>query len=91
MVLIAYNTRRTPYLDATVQRVSADILRDEVTGENFYEARVEVDLSKLEEFPDIMLYPGMPVEVMIVTGERSPLQYLVAPFKSSLRRAAREL
>lgn len=91
VVLTAYNTRRVPYLDATVQRISADILRDEVTGENYYEARIEVDLINLEKFPDIMLYPGMPVEVMIVTGERTPLQYLLAPFKSSLRRAAREL
>ena len=90
VVLTAYNTRRTPYLDASVQSVSADILRDDVTGESYYSARVAVDLRKLEEFPDIALYPGMPVEVMIVTGERTPAQYILAPFKSSLRRAARE-
>ncbi len=91
VVLTAYNTRQTPYLDATVRRVSADIFRDKVTGENYYQARVEVDLTKLEEFLEIALYPGMPVEVMIVTGNRTAWSYLTAPFNSTLRKGVREL
>ena len=90
VVLTAYNSRRTPYLTAHVDQVSADILQDKVTGEMFYEARVIVDAGPLEEFPDIALYPGMPVEVMIATTDRTAIQYLIAPFKSTLRRGAKE-
>lgn len=90
VVLTAYNSRRTPYLAANVDQVSADILQDDVTGEMFYKARVIVDAAPLEEFPDIALYPGMPVEVMIATSDRTALQYLIAPLKSTLRRGAKE-
>ena len=90
VVLTAYNSRRTPYLSATVDQVSADILQDKVTGEMFYKARVVVDAGPLEEFPDIALYPGMPVEVMIATTDRTAIQYLIAPLRSTLRRGAKE-
>jgi len=90
VVLTAYNSRRTPYLAARIDQVSADILQDSVTGEMFYEARVIVEESSLDEFPDIELYPGMPVEVMIATNERTALQYLIAPLRSTLRRGAKE-
>ena len=90
IILTAYNTRSTPYLSAVINQVSADILRDEVTGINFYKARVEVNLSRLKDFPDIALYPGMPVEVMVETGKRTPFDYLLAPLKSTLRKGARE-
>ncbi len=90
VVLSAYNARNTPNLDAVVRQVSADILRDEVTGDNYYSARVEVDLAKLDAFKEVQLYPGMPVEVMMVTGKRTALQYLTAPFRSTFRRGGRE-
>ena len=62
-----------------------------MTGESFYKARVEVtaeELAKLGE--NARITPGMPAEVLIVTGERTFLQYLVQPLANSLRRAFRE-
>jgi len=38
----------------------------------------------------IDLYPGMPAEVMIATGERTFFEYLIAPVARSFRRAFRE-
>ena len=34
--------------------------------------------------------PGMPAEVMIMSGERTLVQYLVQPLMDSLRRTFRE-
>lgn len=90
VVLTSYNSRRTPNLGAEVTRISADILQNEVTGEMYYEARVQIDVQALSEFPDIVLYPGMPVEVMIETKKRTALEYILAPLKSTLRRGGRE-
>ena len=66
-------------------------LIDQNTGESYFKARVEVDRSSLEELDDsIELSPGMPAEVMIMTGERTALEYILRPFLETFRRAFRE-
>jgi len=64
---------------------------DEVSGTSYYLARVEVlpgELEKLGE--DVKISAGMPAEVLIMSGERTLLQYLVQPVLDSLRRTFRE-
>jgi hypothetical protein len=36
------------------------------------------------------LYPGMPAEAMIVTGERTLMSYLMKPLMSGINRGMRE-
>lgn len=85
----AFKIAENPILDGRVRTVSADALTDERTGESFYIVQVELDdLSPLPEGAE--LQPGMPAEVMIVTGEQTTLQYLLEPIRISLRRAMRE-
>jgi len=49
-----------------------------------------VNICTLERLEQVHLYPGMPVQVMVVTGERTLLEYLVQPLHDSLTRAFRE-
>jgi HlyD family type I secretion membrane fusion protein len=73
LVLTAYKQRTTAQLDGTVIRVSADALTDARTGQPFYSADIGVDTAG-GPLPDgVRLLPGMPVEAMIVTGERTLL------------------
>ena len=88
--LSAYKHRTTPTLDATVVDVSADALADEKTGEEFYLARIEVSPEALRKLPSVDLYPGMPAEAMIVTGERTVIDYLMSPVNDLFARAMRE-
>lgn len=89
--LSAYSTRRVPRIDGVVRSVSADRLIDEVTRQPYYLARVEVDRDHLSRVaPEIELVSGMPAEVLIVTGERTMIQYLVEPFMDAFRRSFRE-
>ncbi|MBV52921.1 MAG: secretion protein HlyD [Coxiellaceae bacterium] len=89
--LIAFKTRNTPTLQGEVVGVSADSFTDETTGELYYKAKIELDedqlmnLSKSQE-----LYPGMPVQVMIITDNRTLFNYLFTPVKDSFGRAFRE-
>jgi HlyD family secretion protein/epimerase transport system membrane fusion protein len=54
-------------------------------------ARVAVDRNELDRLgPQYKLVPGMPAEVLIVTGERTMFQYLFRPFLDALRRSFRE-
>jgi multidrug efflux pump subunit AcrA (membrane-fusion protein) len=70
-------------------QVSADRQTDQRTGSSHYTMRAAVDDagSALSSIP---LYPGMPVEVIIVTGQRTLADYLVKPITDSLKRAMRE-
>lgn len=90
VVLSALKQRTTPILMGNVKHVSADIFEDDTTGTSYYLAKVTIPPSELARLGNQRLYPGMPAEVMIVTEERTPLAYLLGPFKESFRRAFTE-
>ncbi len=86
----AFDQRQTPEVSGQVVTVSADVLRDELTGVPYY----RVDLTPLEEdIPKLngqVLLPGMPVEAFIRTDDRTPLSYLTKPLTDYFGRAFRE-
>jgi HlyD family type I secretion membrane fusion protein len=87
--LSAFRADEIPVIKGIVENVSADSLIDQATGQAYYTARVI--LAKGAQLPkDKPLYPGMPAEVLIVTGERTALSYLVEPITRSLNRSLRE-
>jgi epimerase transport system membrane fusion protein len=86
----AYKQRLLPIIHGTVTTISADRLTDERTGFAYYAASVEIDPRELAGSPEVQLYPGMPVTVMIPTGARTALAYLVAPLAESFDRAFRQ-
>lgn len=93
--LSALPQKSLPRIDGQVIDISADALIDEATGESFFRVRVRVDMEALEALgvrigSDLTLYPGMPADVLIVTGERSMLAYLIEPLRGSMRNALRE-
>ncbi len=89
--LTGLSRRSTPVLLGEVITISGDRLTDRQSGEAYYEARViipEEQLSLLEDTAELV--PGMPAEVMIETGERSALGYILSPLTDSMDRAFRE-
>jgi HlyD family secretion protein/epimerase transport system membrane fusion protein len=89
--LLAYANRTAPRISGVVKSVSADRLVDEITHQSYYLARVEVDREEIRRNdPTIELVPGMPAEVLIVTGEQTLVEYLIKPFTDALRRSLRE-
>lgn len=88
--LLAYKPRRVPTVPGRVETVSADLLNDPRTNEFYYAAQIRLDATELAALSDVDLYPGMPVEAQIVTGERTPLDYLLSPVTDGLHRAFRE-
>jgi HlyD family secretion protein len=74
-----------------VREVSADRLVEERTGEPYFAAQVAVDPAELAALDgEVALLSGMPAEVMILTGERTFLDYLLRPFYDTIRKAFRE-
>lgn len=85
--LSALNMRLTPDVSGKVALVSADRLIDEATQEPYYRARVKIADQLPEPVTKEQLYPGMPVEAFINTGERTFLEYLARPILDSFSRA----
>ncbi len=86
----AFNQRHRPPASGTITSVSADRLTDENTGNDYYLARIQLAEEGQGAVEGDELRPGMQAEVMIVTGERTALEYLIEPFTRSLNRAFRE-
>lgn len=89
--LTAYKQRHTPTLDGKVITISGDSLTDEKTNETYYLARLSIDQKQLSEFANqVQLFPGMPVQVLIIVDKRTPLQYLLKPVTDSFSKAFHE-
>lgn len=73
-----------------VASVSADVLVDTQTGAGYYLARVGVTAEGYKQLGKRQLQPGMPVEVIFLTGERSMLTYLLSPLTKRLAASMKE-
>lgn len=85
----AFKSATTPVIEGQVEQISADRLTNEETGMPYYLARVELTeegRSNLEA-ANLVLVPGMPSEVLINTGERTLLEYLVQPATNAFARS----
>lgn len=85
--LTAYSSRNMQPIDGKVITVSADRLTDPRTNLPYFLARIELTGAIAE---NVELYPGMQAEVMVVTGERTLVDYITRPVRDSFNRALRE-
>lgn len=85
-----FNNRYTHPFQGRVISVSADRLIEGRSGEAYYLARIELTDDPNEVLPGAALYPGMPAEVMILTGRRAAVEYLFEPIWRSFSVAFRE-
>jgi HlyD family secretion protein/epimerase transport system membrane fusion protein len=87
--LTAFNNRQIPPIHGTVRYVSADSFVDTRSGKTYFVARVELNREELRNL-GVSVTPGMLAQVMIITGTRTPLQYITRPLFDGLDRAFRE-
>lgn len=86
----AAGTRSAPMLEGKVLKLSADALTDSRTGESYFEAAISIPDNEATKLPKSLLKPGLPAEVLIKTGERTALAYLLAPLTRATFHAMRE-
>jgi len=77
-------------VNGMVSSVSADLLVDPHSGAGYYLARVGVTAEGYKKLGKRQLQPGMPVEVVFITGERSMLTYLLSPMTKRLAASMKE-
>lgn len=86
----AFSSRTSAEIEGNLSRISADVLIDEATRAPYYQVEVSIMPDELQKRPDLALVPGMPVEVYVQTGDRTPMAYLLKPLADYFNRAFRE-
>lgn len=85
MIFAAFNQRTTPRIPGEVSIVSADRTTDERTGETYYKIQARVTDKGQKLLHQNQIRPGMPVEVFVITGERTMMNYLLRPLLDRAR------
>lgn len=84
----AFKTKLTPIVLGSVQNVSRDVITPENPNDlPFYLARIEVDEEDVPADVQDRLTAGMPVDVIITTGERTVLNYIASPLMDAVRKS----
>lgn len=90
----AFKTRDVPTIEGTLMSISADrIVRDHNENQGgdpaYYLARVKVSPEGLQALraASLELMPGMPAEVLITTGARTLVHYLMKPLTDTVKRS----
>ncbi len=75
-----------------VVSISTDLLSEQQGGTvvSYYLARIKLTDDGMKTLGDRRLQPGMPTEVVIKTGERSMLMYLLNPLTKRLAASMKE-
>jgi len=88
--LSSYKQHEFPEFNGVVDSVSADVFEDPKTQNSYYTARIIIPDATLSALPKDKINPGMPADVMIITGESTPAQYLLDPLLNAFRTAWRD-
>ncbi|RAX58366.1 hypothetical protein CCZ01_02820 [Helicobacter monodelphidis] len=86
------HVRSLKVVKGTLYEVSADSLVDERTQVPYYAVKIRVTKEGEAELKrnHLEIKPGMPADAMIVTGERTLLEYITQPFRNMFIRGFRE-
>lgn len=86
----AFHGSVLPLILGHVESVSHDRIVDEQAKQSYFLARVVVEQNEIPTIVKDHIKAGMPVEVMVPTGERTVLNYLVRPLRNRASTAFRE-
>jgi HlyD family secretion protein len=86
----AFHGSTLPLILGHVDSVSHDRMMDEQTKQPYFLARVMVDKDDIPAVFQDRIRAGMSVEVMVPTGERTVINYLIRPLRNRASSALRE-
>jgi HlyD family secretion protein len=87
----AFKYRNTMMVTGKVVYISGDRLIDKANNMPYYTVMILADPDSLLAAADLQLQAGMPAEVYIEGTTQTPLQYLLEPLTSVLRKAGRQI
>lgn len=94
--LTAIEGRNMPRVAGRVVRISADSFDDDRSGASYFVMQVEVSERELDRLAtemnsaDLLLSPGLPVDVVVSLRSRTAMEYLLEPLAQSVWTSFRE-
>ena len=88
--LTALNARTTPAIYGYVMSVSGDSLMDPRGQAPYFLTRIDIPMEERKKLGSSKLSAGMPADVLIQTGERTALNYLMKPMLDAFARGLNE-
>lgn len=82
--------RKLPVISGVVRSRSADARADAETQSLYFDVDVAITPEGLAAMRDFKLVPGTPIEVIIPTGSRTVLEYMLEPIRVAMRHGLRE-
>ncbi len=86
----AFSQRALRPIKGKVNVISADRLTDQKTQLPYYLATIELTEDPVKVLNNTPIHPGMQATVMIITGERTAIEYLTKPLFRNFTRAFKE-
>ncbi len=86
----AFNQRVLRPVKGKVKVISAKHLTNPTTSLPYYLATIELTEDPAKVLNNTPIYPGMQANIMIITGDRTAMEYLTAPLLRRFTRAFRE-
>ena len=84
--LTAFDQTNVPEAQGIILDLSADSIRDERSGAEYFVAKVQLDEEQSADVEDLKFVPGMPADIFVNTGERTAISYLLQPLSNRLSR-----
>lgn len=86
-----FHSRRVPFMAGHLRAVSYDRVTDPQNPQtSYFQGEVVADKASIPAEIKDNLRPGLPADVIIVTGRQTPLDYLIAPLLDRIGRSMRE-
>jgi protease secretion system membrane fusion protein len=86
----AFNVNTTPVVDGVVELVAPDKTHAPDGKEEFYLAHIKTTEGALQRMEGLQVQPGMPVEIVVKTGERTFMSYLLKPLSDRVSRSFKD-
>ena len=86
----AFHGKILPIVIGHIGSISRDRLTDDLTRQPYFLARIIVNQNQMNPEIRDKITAGMPAEVLLPTGERTVMDYLVRPLRSRVRKSFTE-
>lgn len=93
MRFVSFNTNITPTIPGVVKTIGADRRPNDTpaTDDDNYLAQVEATPEGMAKLGNLKVLPGMPVDVVFKTGERTFVSYLLKPLLDKLAKGFQDM
>lgn len=87
----SFSSKTTPVMFGTISVLSQDVIEPNSAGERpYYSARIQVNEASVPLELRERLLPGMPADIIISTGERTFVEYMLRPLTDMFHKGMRE-